>query len=199
MVAEHRHLIGHAGQHTFPSTGEASEKVRLDKALRYQQLRLDRKSVNDQRRTGGQDADLNICVLIAAVVHDYPALVHYLPAELCFELRRRCQAVKARGDKQRDLYIWAACSQLTQHIGDDVPARHRARMVGNDDNAVFFALGKLAEPRAVDGIFHRGADDIAAAALRFQLADAAGEHARSLLFKIYMGLPVRNMYHFIPL
>lgn len=173
--------------------------MRLNKALGYQQLCLYRKSVNDQRRTGGQDADLNICVLIAAVVDDYSTLIHYLPAELCFQLLGRGQAVKARGDKQRDLYIWAACSQLTQHIGDDVPARHRARMVGNDDDAVLFALGKLAEPGAVDWIFHRGADDIAAAALCFQLSDAAGEHIRSLLIKIYMGLPVRNMYHFIPL
>lgn len=63
----------------------------------------------------------------------------------------------------------------------------------------FLPLASSQSRGAVDGIFHRGADDIAAAALRFQLADAAGEHARSLLFKIYMGLPVRNMYHFIPL
>ena len=199
VVAEHRHLIGHAGQHTLAAAGEAGKEMRLDKALRYQQLRLDCKPVNDQRRAGGQDADLNIRVLIAAVVHDYPALVHYLPAELCFQLLSRGQTVKARGDKQRDLYIWAARSQLTQHIGDDIPARHRARVVGNDDDAVLFALGKLAEPGAVDWIFHRGADDIAAAALGFQLADAAREHVRSPLFKIYMGLSIRNMYHFIPL
>ena len=55
MVAEHRDLIGYAGQHAFAAAGETGKEMRLDKALGDEQLRLRGEPVDNAGRARGQD------------------------------------------------------------------------------------------------------------------------------------------------
>ena len=164
MISKDRDLVAYSGQNALSSAGEAGKKVRFNKSLGDEKISFGSKPVNYARRAGGQSAYAHVRFLVAAVVDNYAAAFHDLAAELCGKFGGRGGTVKARCNEQRDLNIRISLAQLKQHVGDDIPARHRASVVGNDDNAVFLSARKLAQARTVYRPEHSAADYIASTA-----------------------------------
>ena len=195
VIAHHRDLVADAGQHALAPAGKAREEVRLDEALGDQQLRLGGEPVDHAGRAGGQNAHPDVRRGIPAVVDDDAALPIQLVAELYAQLLLRAGAMEARGHQQRDLDIRAALPQLPEHVRQDIPAGDRARMVGNDDDAVFSAPGQLRKARAVDRMLHRLSDDGQAVAPGLQLADPGTQNLRISLFKGDRAGAIGNLKH----
>lgn len=113
--------------------------MRLNKALRNEQICLHSRAVNDQRCAGGQNTDLNIGIRVKGVVdNDFFMAGNFLP-QLVFQLRGGSGAVKAGGYQQCDSNIRVAFPQLAQHWRQNIPAGHRAGVVGDNDGAGFLA------------------------------------------------------------
>ncbi len=56
VVRQDRLVAGHAGEHALASSGETGEEMRLDEALRHQQVCPDRESVEDKFSSGRKHA-----------------------------------------------------------------------------------------------------------------------------------------------
>ena len=201
VVAQHRHLIAHAGQHALAAAGEAGEEVGLDEALADQQLGLGRHLVDDQPSPGGQHADLHVGGRVLAVMDDNFLLRHDLFAQLVDELVLAGGAVEAGGHQQGDVDVGAALPQFGEHEGDDVLAGHRTGMVADDDGAGLFALGQLGQLGRVDGVGHGLQHQLVFALRRLQLADPGLQdlHALQAPYPGYPAGSIRDLHRIPPL
>ena len=195
MIAQHRCLIADAGQDALAPAGEAREEVGFDEPLRYEQVGVHRRPVDDQGRAGGQDADLDVGIRVKGIVNDdFLGTRNFLP-QLGFQLGGGGEPVETGGYQQRHLNFRIALAQLRQHGGQDIPAGYRAGVVGNDDGAAFLPRRESGQGGRSHGQRHGFLHQLPTGAVAFQLVHPGGQQTVIGECNIQMAFAVRNRDH----
>ena len=124
MVGHDGLVRGYSGQHRFSAAGKTGEQVRLNEALRKDQVRLGCGSIDNALAPGGKGADFDHCGIVSGDMHDNLFVLDDLLPVFVYQLLARGGAMKACGDQ--NLYI---CIRLRgtnppeQDRRDDVTVR----------------------------------------------------------------------------
>ena len=102
-------------------------------------------------------------------------LLIQLVAELVSEFLDRCGTMETGGDKQSDFDLGAALTEFADHIGKNILAGNRSRVITDDNDTVVFSFCQFAEPWTVDRVFHCLAHDLNPGPVTGKLIDIAGQ------------------------
>ena len=197
VVAQDCGLVADTGQNAFPSSGESGKEVGFDKALGDQQVCLHRHPVDDQRRPGGQDADLHVGIRVESIVDDNLLFFSDFSPQLCFQLRGSGGTVETRGNQQRHFDLRIPFPELCQHRGQDIPAGDRTCVIGNDDGAFLFSLCQTPKLWRINWVRHGVLHQFQTGFLAFQLIHPAGEYsiAGNITGKVAFAIRDQNFIH----
>ena len=176
MVGEHSRARADAGEHALTPARIAGKKVRLDKALRQQQIRLDGKPVDNAGAARRQRADACEHGDIVAVMDIDFLVLHDVRAELGDKLIARCLSVTACRNQDGDVRIRVAAPHLGEHLRDNHLRRDGAGMVACKNHNFFLAARKLGKRCCADGMLHRAAHQRFAVRLRRIGMQPRGQH-----------------------
>ena len=153
VVLQHGGTAGNTRQNSLSATGKARKKVRFNKPLRHQQIRLHRQAVHDAAAPGGKLPNIRqVFGVVAVMNNDLLPPAHFL-TELVQLLRLCHAAVAARRHQNGDVRLRGAPADFFKQQRKGDLAGHGTGMVaGNNDN-VFLSLGQLAQPWLSNGVF----------------------------------------------
>ena len=133
VVRQNGLASGDAGQDALAAAGKACKEMGLDKAIRDQQVGIQRVPVEPQRAARGQDAEVAQAGAGLAVVNDDPFRIANPVAKLGAQFAVAGGPVATGGDQNRDADSGVAATQPCQQKRQGDVAGHGAGVVAGDD------------------------------------------------------------------
>ena len=155
--------------------------MRLDEALRKQQVGIGRDLVDDALTAGGQRADLLHHAVVGGDVHDDLLVGNDVLAVLVDELLVRGGTVHARGHEDAHACLRRRGVDAAKQDGHRHARGHGTRVVGADDDDVTLARAKLLELGRAVGVVEGVLDELLLALGRLEVVLVALHEAGEVL------------------